>query len=152
MTSKQKITYQKPYYLIFINGFVADKTLLKGIAFMKLASADLIGDGDLVRFIPGDDPVICGYSTYNQVLGMWEDGFNVKKCPIPVDNTNNDIPPICQKNCKWRMKYNDFSLQINAIRTEVASMVAVERCGWNLKPNRIGGHPLDYAPCTFNES
>lgn len=26
-------------------------------------------------------------------------------------------------------------------------MVQPERCGWNLLPGRLGGDPLDYAPC-----
>jgi hypothetical protein len=135
-----------------MNGVLVDKTTLKGIAFLKLEAANMgENTGDLVCFTPGDDPLIYGYSTYNQVFGQWEDGYNVKKRPIPIDNTNSDIPPVCKKKCKWRRKYNNFSLQSNALRVEAASMVATWRCGWNLKSNRIGGHPLDYAPCTFNK-
>ena len=47
------------------------------------------------------------------------------------------------------MKYDGFTLQKNALRSELASMIDPIRCGWKLKPNCIGGHPLDYAPCVY---
>lgn len=69
--------------------------------------------------------------------------------PNPVDPTNVDEPPICREDCHYRQKFNGYELQQNALRTETASMVQSERCGWNIKPGRIGGHPLDYEACIF---
>lgn len=70
--------------------------------------------------------------------------------PTPLDPTNTN-PPTCSTDCKWRQRFTGYDLQRNALRMETASMVQPERCGWNLKPGRIGGHPLDYAPCTFTK-
>lgn len=69
--------------------------------------------------------------------------------PRPVDPQNTDDPPECVAGCRYLMKYDGFALQKNALRSELASMVDPIRCGWNLKPDCIGGHPLDYAPCVF---
>lgn len=68
----------------------------------------------------------------------------------PADPSDHD-PPTCSADCKWRQRFSGYDLQRNALRVETASMVQPERCGWNLKPGRIGGHPLDYAPCTFTK-
>ena len=66
--------------------------------------------------------------------------------PKASDPTNTD-PPLCAVDCTWRQKYTGFALQRNALRSELASMIEPFRCGWNLKPGRIGGDPLDYEPC-----
>lgn len=68
--------------------------------------------------------------------------------PNPEDPTNPGRP-FCKKKCQYRQSYNGYSLQKNALRSELASMIQSERCGWNLKLNHIGGHPLDYAPCIY---
>ncbi len=70
--------------------------------------------------------------------------------PAPADPANTD-PPTCSKECGYRLRFVGYDLQRNALRMETASMVQAERCGWNLKPGRIGGHPLDYAPCTYTK-
>lgn len=69
--------------------------------------------------------------------------------PSPADPTNMDIPPTCKPDCPYRQKFNGYDLQRNALRMETASLVQAERCGWNIKPGKIGGHPLDYEACTF---
>lgn len=68
--------------------------------------------------------------------------------PVPSDPTNTD-PPECAKDCPWRHRFSGFDLQRNALRMETASMIHEDRCGWNIKPGHIGGHPLDYEPCIF---
>jgi len=68
--------------------------------------------------------------------------------PIPADPTNPDRP-YCSKECTWRQAYNGSSLQKNALRLESGWNIEKQRCGWNLKPGFVGGHPLDYAPCTY---
>lgn len=69
--------------------------------------------------------------------------------PRPVDPINTDTPPVCASECPYRQKFTGYDLQRNALRIETASMVQVDRCGWNIKQGRIGGHPLDYEPCIF---
>lgn len=70
--------------------------------------------------------------------------------PIALDSLNTD-PPTCVADCKWRQRFDDYALQKNALRIETASLVQPERCGWNIKPGCIGGHPLDYAPCSYTK-
>lgn len=66
--------------------------------------------------------------------------------PSRVCEDNKTTRPVCQATCKWRIKAN-FNLQRNALRIE--TMVESNRCGWNIKPGVMGGHPLDYEPCFF---
>ena len=58
-----------------------------------------------------------------------------------------NTPPKCQEKCKWRMRFDGYNLQRNALRMELASLVHRWRCGWRLKDDCIGGHPLDYEDC-----
>lgn len=67
--------------------------------------------------------------------------------PVPADPENTN-PPVCKRGCKWLQVFSGYDRQRNALRIETASLVQEDRCGWNLLPGRIGGHPLDYAPCT----
>jgi len=69
--------------------------------------------------------------------------------PVPVHPENNGIPPECNFVCRYRQEFSGFNLQKNALRTETHHMVERYRCGWNLKPKALGGHPLDYEPCIF---
>ena len=71
--------------------------------------------------------------------------------PVPTDPANTDTPPKCVDECRWRQKYEGFDLQRNALRTETAHMIDPYRCGWNLKPRRIGGKPLDYSACIYRK-
>ena len=94
------------------------------------------------------DPVLGGRFRYED--GGW---VHLGPCPIrphPADPRNVDDVPECKQVCRWRQPFRDFALQRNALRIELVSMVVVNRCGWNLLPRRLGGHPLDYAPCTFS--
>ncbi|MCD6186235.1 MAG: hypothetical protein J7K84_10725 [Deltaproteobacteria bacterium] len=75
-----------------------------------------------------------------------------KEYPVPSDSDNPGPIPECSVDCQWRKPFNDFALQKNAIRSELASMIASIRCGWNLKKGALGGHPLDYEPCTFTKA
>lgn len=70
--------------------------------------------------------------------------------PKPVDPENTDAPPECKAGCPYRQAFTGFDLQRNALRSELASMIIPWRCGWNIKPGKIGGHPLDYAECTHD--
>ena len=69
--------------------------------------------------------------------------------PNPSDPTNTDIPPTCKPDCPYRQKFGGYDLQRNALRMETVSLVQSERCGWNIKPGKIGGHPLDYEACIY---
>lgn len=55
----------------------------------------------------------------------------------------------CSKECRYRLKIK-LPLQTNAIRIEI--MFPSDRCGKKVKSNCIGGHPLDYEICTYNEN
>jgi hypothetical protein len=70
--------------------------------------------------------------------------------PRPTDPENNGPRPECADECNYRQKYTGYALQRNALRMELASMVHPYRCGWNIKPGRIGGDPLDYEACYHN--
>lgn len=69
--------------------------------------------------------------------------------PRPVDPDNTDPPPACASQCRYRQRFTGYARQRNALRSELAHMVSEWRCGWNLMPGRLGGQPLDYAPCWF---
>lgn len=69
--------------------------------------------------------------------------------PRPTDPENNGPRPECAADCNYRQEYTGFALQRNALRFELASMIQPFRCGWNIKPGRIGGDPLDYEPCIY---
>ncbi len=58
--------------------------------------------------------------------------------------------PVCKKDCSWRQPYTRLDNQVNALRIEIMS--PADRCFYNLKDGRIGGHPDDYYPCTFKHS
>lgn len=94
--------------------------------------------------VPGD-PVLGGKFRYAD--GGWEWIGPCPRRPIPADPKNTGAP-VCERACRWMRRFDGYTRQRNALRTEVASMVQPERCGWNLIRGRIGGHPLDYAPCT----
>lgn len=55
-------------------------------------------------------------------------------------------PPKCSAGCKYRMKYASDQRQVNALRVETIPFQ--DRCGWDIKPGRIGGRPDDYYPCS----
>lgn len=69
--------------------------------------------------------------------------------PKPVDPANTDNPPSCKADCPYRQTFKGYDLQKNALRTETASLVQAERCGWNIKPGKLGGRPLDYEACIY---
>ena len=71
--------------------------------------------------------------------------------PKAVDPTNTDGPPACSRDCRYRQRFDGHKLQANALRMETGHLVETHRCGWNIKPGAMGGHPLNYAPCTYTE-
>lgn len=97
-----------------------------------------------------DEDVVLGHGVHRYVDGGWEwvSGICPQR-PISIDPSNIEQPPACAHNCIYRQKFSQFRLQRNALRSELASLIATDRCGWNLKEGRLGGHPLDYHPCTF---
>lgn len=58
--------------------------------------------------------------------------------------------PKCSASCKYRMPYEQLKPQKNALRIEM--FYPSDRCGYNLKPGRIGGRPDDYYPCSFRSN
>lgn len=86
--------------------------------------------------------------TYGEAVEYCKNKIRPVLRPVPEDQENAD-PPECKKECRYRQIYRGLALQKNALRCELASMIVPERCGWNILPGRIGGDPLDYAPCYF---
>lgn len=68
---------------------------------------------------------------------------------LRAEAEGEDHRPTCCPECVWRQRYTGFARQRNALRIELASMVEPWRCGWDIKPGCIGGHPLDYEPCVM---
>jgi len=66
--------------------------------------------------------------------------------PVPVASDNTSTPPLCEKDCVYRLRYDNFSLDANLLENHMEDQW---RCGWNLKEGVLGGRPLDYAPCIF---
>lgn len=94
--------------------------------------------------VPGD-PVLGGKFRY--VDGGWEWIGPCPRRPISADPENTGAP-VCEPECHWMQVFSGYDRQRNALRIEATTLVQPERCGWNLLPGRIGGHPLDYAPCS----
>lgn len=84
------------------------------------------------------------YNSTNNFRLREFDRFIKRIIQIAIDES---IRPKCTQNCQYRLKYDNLPLQRNAFRIEIMS--PADRCGWNLKSNRIGGRPDDYHPCTF---
>lgn len=72
--------------------------------------------------------------------------------PTASDPLNDVEPPTCKADCPYRQEFRGYDLQRNALRTETVSIVSKYRCGWNIKPGRIGGHPLDYEACIYSKN
>lgn len=72
------------------------------------------------------------------------------KRPCVAGVQNKGPRPICSADCRYRQSFKEFGLQKNALRAEMASLINSERCGWNILPGMVGGHPLDYAPCNYS--
>lgn len=140
-------------YEIYLNGSLVSSVSLSGLAHLKFESARLLGDASLIRVSGNPDPVLGGRYIYDTETGGW--GYDSpcasSQSPSPIDPENNEPPPKCSKDCLYRHHFNGFDLQRNALRSELASMIDKRRCGWNIKPGHIGGHTLDYAPCTYKE-
>jgi hypothetical protein len=92
------------------------------------------------------------YQAIVETKGFEWAGFHFVKWLVAVSGRSHRedglFPPKCKENCNYRQKYCSASLQVNALRVEIFS--PSDRCGWNLKPGRVGGRPDDYFPCTFS--
>lgn len=115
---------------VYLNGELIDTTELRGIAYLKFESAKLLGMAELHRVYKGEnfDPVL-HFTTV-------ERGGEYPPCPID------------KHNCKYRQPYYigwDCETRPTAFRIE--TLKPQDRCGFMLKPNRIGGRPDDYAVC-----
>lgn len=60
-------------YEIYINNSLIETVSLKGIAFIKYDTADMVGDAKLVKVIKRDDPVLSGRFVYDFDIGGWVD-------------------------------------------------------------------------------
>ena len=119
---------------IYINGVLVDTTELQGIAYLKFESAKLLGLAELHRIYQGNayDPIL-----HRVVI---ERGGTPPPCP---DGPND---------CPWHMsaKHNFYiTARPTALRIEV--LPPQDRCGYLLKPNRIGGVWDDYAICRLHK-
>jgi hypothetical protein len=122
-------------YVVYINGEMVDETHEPLSAYMKLESAELLEMGvcELQQVYDGPsehyDPVIHG----TRIL---ERGGNFPPCP-----SNH-------AQCPYRKsRQNDFYSTPHPTAYRVEVMPPVDRCGYLLKPKRIGGDFSDYAPC-----
>jgi len=114
-----------------------------------IQAGDLRGAPVYMDVYNNDDPVLSGRHLYED--GGWTWIGPAPARPLPADPTQTDTPPECEQNCKWRQTFH-ADRQNNALRCELVHMVEPYRCGWNIKPGCMGGHPMDYAPCHFQTS
>lgn len=125
-----------------------------GYEFPRESSAvqygDLMGLEVLRETRREDEDPVLGHGISRYVAGGWEWLSNFPPSrPIAVDPENNAEPPKCSPDCRYRQSFSQFRQQRNALRSELASLIATDRCGWNIKEGHLGGDPLDYYPCTF---
>lgn len=114
--------------------------------YEAIQAGDLRG-AEVFMDVYSPDPVLRGRHVYAD--GGWDYIGPPPLLPIPQDPESNAVPPECGgNNCKWLQRFA-FDRQRNALRVELVHLVEERRCGWNLLPGRLGGHALDYAPCTY---
>lgn len=123
---------QEWVYKIFINNELVDEEPLKGMAYLKFESAKMLGLAEMHEVYTGDDfdPVL--HSTIVHRGGIY---------PPCQDN---------KKDCSYRKSIsNEFytTTRTTAVRTEV--ICPSDRCGYMLKPSKIGGNFFDYARCIY---
>lgn len=121
-------------YEIYLNGEKVDETDLRGMAYLKFESAKLLGYAEIRRIYSGNnyDPVL-HYTTS-------ERGGIVPPCPEDT------------KNCTYRksMSIEFYSTtRPTSFRTE--TICPGDRCGFMLKPSKIGGGFFDYDYCLRGE-
>jgi len=98
------------------------------------------------------DPLL-GHGTHVFRDGGWLwSGHIPGNRPVAADPSNTDQPPVCSTDCPYRHSWDGNKLQRNALRLESGWSIERHRCGWNIKPGRLGGDPLDYAPCIQEHS
>lgn len=119
-------------YDIYLNGALVDTTELSGIADLKFESAKHLGLAELHRVYQGEsfDPVIHGTIITR--------GGEMPPCPLD------------KSTCRYRQAYHpgwNCTPRPTAFRIETIS--PQDRCGYMLKPNRIGGIPDDYNSCLY---
>lgn len=117
-------------YKIYLHGEQVDETPLEGIAWLKFESAKMLGLAELHK-------VYVGYN-YDPVLH-----FTVVHKGGILPPCNSDT-----KKCLYRKSIApEFysTSRKTAVRAEV--MCPSDRCGYMLKPSKIGGDFFDYAEC-----
>ena len=117
-------------YKLYMHGEQVDETDLRGLAFMKFESLKLLGLAELHEVYTGDDFDTVLHSTIVHRGGLYP--------PCPED----------PKQCSYRKSIsNDFhsTTRKTAFRTEV--MCPSDRCGFTLKPSKLGGEFFDYGFC-----
>lgn len=119
-------------YEIWLHGEKIDETNLKGIAWLKFESAKLVGFAKLFEIYDGDnfDPVL--HTTIVHSGGI--------KPPCPENKVD----------CQYRKSIkSDFysTPRKTAFRTEITC--PIDRCGFLLKPSKIGGVFTDYDYCLW---
>lgn len=117
-------------YDIYLNGDCVDSTELSGIASLKFESAKLLGLAELHKIYQGDcfDPVL--HSTIVIKGGTYP--------PCPTDGSD----------CSYRQAYDaGWYCTPRPTAYRIESFAPQDRCGYMLRPYRIGGTPDDYARC-----
>ena len=117
-------------FKIYLHGEQIDETFLEGVAQLKFESAKMLGLAELHKVYVGVnfDPVL--HFTIIHKGGI-----------IPPCDSNS-------KKCHYRKSVSiDFhsTSRKTSVRAEV--MCPSDRCGYMLKPSKIGGSFFDYAEC-----
>lgn len=122
-------------YKIILHGELIDETPLRGIGWLKFESAKLLGRAELHEVYVGNkyDPVI--HKTIVHRGGI------LPPCPD------------AREKCPYlKTVEHDFysTPRTTAFRTEV--MCPSDRCGFMLKPSKIGGSFYDYDFCICSKN
>jgi hypothetical protein len=124
-------------YKIVLNNKVIETVELEGIAIIKYDTAKMIGDAQLLKIVDVEDPVFKGVFKYDDELGCFQFVTSNTR-PCSIDNR-------LKLNCEYVKKYNGYNPQKNALRIELIPYQ--DKCSWDLKSDRIGGHIDDYNYC-----
>ena len=114
-------------YRIYLHGEQIDETPLSGLAWLKFESAKMLGLAELHEVYVGQnfDPVLHQTTIHR----------------------GGEMPP-CENKCPWRKSIDkEFHSTIRPTALRIEVMPPGDRCGYMLKPSRIGGDFFDYDYC-----